>query len=255
MTMLTSKFLYLLLCILSSKFAKSECPFNCEPYGKCESGSVNLYCKCESGYAGSDCSFPYETCDDGFTKCYNGAKCTRSVSFKDPDDHDGRGEEFECDCSEMPQASPFQIEQCEDPIDDICEIGKDISDHAFCTNSGKCLRMIEEGERHPGCECNKNYEGRHCQYRKGYAPAAELALVQEDLQNAKNGVKRHSSGNVVFVVLLVLSIFGAFWFAVFKRLKQLSEARKAAVIEEHLDDLNLEMEESPEIKVEKGEMA
>ena len=232
---------YLFLCILSSRGINGGCPFDCEPNGTCESGNVNVFCKCNAGYAGSDCSLPYEICADGYTKCYNGATCIRAVSNKDPDDPDGRSEEYECDCSQMPNGTPFEIAQCENPVEDVCEKGLTLSEHAFCTNAGTCIRRVEIGEQHPGCICTDQYEGRHCQYRKGEAPEAELALVQKDLKKG-DGIQENPAGDVFLVILIVLLIFGGLWFAVMKRVQGLSEQRKEAAIQDAMGDLQLEDE-------------
>lgn len=215
--------------------AEAGCPGNCEPNGKCVTGTRSIHCECNPGFAGSDCSFPYEQCADGYTACYNGAQCVRSLSDKDPSDTDGRTEEYECDCEMMPDSSPFVIEQCENPVDDVCERGVDLSEYAFCTNAGSCREKVDTGEIHPGCKCPLEYEGRHCQYRTGTAPPEELLLVWNDEPSDEDPIEEFeevTSGTIGWILVgvsLLLIVSGGFAYFVFARLQQLSEDTTAVV--------------------------
>mmetsp|Transcript_20521 Transcript_20521/g.50345 ORF Transcript_20521/g.50345 Transcript_20521/m.50345 type:complete len:298 (+) Transcript_20521:228-1121(+) len=214
-----------------------RCPSNCEPNGKCilsDDGSP-MHCECMVGFSGYDCSFPYEQCPDGFTTCYNGAKCTRGLSDKDGTDKDGRDDQpYVCDCEQMDNnPSQFVIEQCENPVDDVCEIGVKLSQYAFCTNSGKCLELVQSGEAHPGCDCPKEFEGRHCQYKEGTAPEAELMLVwnanpEEEEDDPIDEMVTEPTKILVWIVVASLSVLlalAAFAFCVYARLKHVSEKR------------------------------
>lgn len=215
-----------------------RCPSNCEPNGKCilSEDGVAIRCQCNFGFAGADCSFPYEQCPDGFTICYDGAKCTRGLSDKDPTDTDGRDNDqpYVCDCEEMDNnPSAFVIEQCEAPVDDVCEIGVPLSRYAFCTNSGKCLEQVETGEAHPGCDCPKEFEGRHCQYPAGTAPLGELMLVwnadpDEEMEDPIDEIVEEPAKILIWIVVASVSILlalAAFACCVYARLKGLSEKR------------------------------
>jgi len=212
-----------------------RCPGNCEPNGKCilTPDAQPMHCKCNVGFAGADCSFPYEQCADGFTTCYDGAKCTRGLSNKDPTDVDGREDRYECDCKAMDNnPSDFVIEQCENPVDDVCEMGVEISHYAFCTNSGKCVKSVESGESHPGCDCPSEFEGRHCQYRKGTAPPAELLLIwnedPDEIEEPIDDIANEPAKILVWIILasvFILLALGAFAFCVYARLKHISETR------------------------------
>jgi hypothetical protein len=250
--MVKSYILTILIGLISFHVAEAGCPGNCEPNGKCVTGTRSVHCECDPGFTGSDCSFPYVQCDDGYTTCYNGAECVRSLSDKDPSDTDGRNEEYECDCDSIPNGTPFVIAQCQNPVDDVCERGVEISAYAFCTNSGSCREMVESGETHPGCKCPLEYEGRHCQYREGTAPPEELLLVWNDDPSDEDPFEEFEEeptgtmGWVFISMSLVLIVAGGFAYFVFARLKKLSDDRTDVVggdmrdRKSSFDDLRLE---------------
>ncbi|CAJ1954768.1 unnamed protein product [Cylindrotheca closterium] len=214
-----------------------RCPGNCEPNGKCilnDSDGSPVRCECNIGFAGADCSFPYEQCPDGFTTCYDGAKCSRGLSDKDAGDEDGRGDQtYTCDCEAMVGVSDFVIQQCENPLDDVCEMGVQLSEYAFCTNSGTCLKLIDSGEAHPGCDCPEEFEGRHCQYAAGTAPPAELMLVwnadpDEEGEDPMDEIAEEPTKILIWIVaasVSILAALGIFACCVYARLKNVSEKR------------------------------
>ncbi|KAL7570954.1 hypothetical protein ACA910_002583 [Epithemia clementina (nom. ined.)] len=191
-----------------------ECPVNgCGPFGTCEacldtdSCQGGKHCKCEEGYAGYDCSLPMELCprddDDnnnndglsydgtqrGVWACFNGGKCRPKKQPQSQPRLD-TGEttystwyNYYCDCSSaVGQAGTmFAGDQCEYSYVTSCEIGRSFSTYAFCVNGGQCLQQVQPGEAHPGCFNCPGFEGRHCQYALGTAPAQELqdALLEE----------------------------------------------------------------------------
>jgi hypothetical protein len=160
--------------VVHSSSSQGSCTVSCEPNGSCREDGE---CDCLPGFAGADCSFPYETCPDGIVTCFDGAQCERLSTRLS----DGTLSQYQCDCFTMPEASPFQIDQCEAPESEACIAGTSsspvfVSDYAFCTNGGKCLKKVSTGEPHAGCRCPSEFEGRHCQYRKGTAPPAELKI-------------------------------------------------------------------------------
>jgi len=209
----------------NNKKKSLQCPNNCEPNGKC----VANRCKCNLGFAGADCSFPYEQCSDGFTTCYNNAKCTPST--------DTGSQSFYCDCNKIPNnPSPIVTEQCENPVDDVCEMGVSLSHYAFCTNSGKCLKLVESGKPHPGCDCPKEFEGRHCQYLEGTAPPAELLLVWNKDEDDEDPLEEFTDGSTKILVWIIVAsavillCLAFFAYMVYARLKQISDKNMAKKI-------------------------
>eukprot|EP00538_Stauroneis_constricta_P002701 CAMPEP_0119554574 /NCGR_PEP_ID=MMETSP1352-20130426/7031_1 /TAXON_ID=265584 /ORGANISM="Stauroneis constricta, Strain CCMP1120" /LENGTH=263 /DNA_ID=CAMNT_0007601187 /DNA_START=23 /DNA_END=814 /DNA_ORIENTATION=+ len=182
------------------------CPGNCEPNGECIEGT----CKCDSGFAGADCSFPFVICPNGELACFDGAICKSrnedNVAFED--------RHYQCDCRKAFDESKFAIEQCENPDSMTCEEDTSISEYAFCTNGGTCREVVRKGEAHAGCNCPPDFEGRHCQYAKGTAPAAELALTQSDSKSRKAKVGSISD---FLIAIIVIGVVGFFGFMVYKK--------------------------------------
>ena len=158
---------------------KASCPQQCQPFGTCVDGE----CKCNDGFTGIDCSIPYETCPDEKRTCYNGATCTRlNVEFakneRIAEERNG-GSAYECNCQKAfgQSNNAYAGLECEHPASQVCEDEVAVSEYAFCTNMGKCKKIVRNGEAHAGCDCPPEFEGRHCQYAKGMAPLEELQAV------------------------------------------------------------------------------
>ena len=203
------------------------CPVGCTINGQC----VNGECVCNEGFAGADCSFPFETCPDDILTCFNGASCSRISSRVE---QSNSRSEYECDCSTVPDASPFQIQECESPEADSCEKGAQTSDYAFCTNGGKCITQVQFGEPHAGCRCPNEFEGRHCQYRKGTAPDAELkfAFAQQE---------HHIEGFFLFLIILVVACFvGGLGYVVIARKMSSRQPISKEEVDEALKDIALD---------------
>lgn len=153
---------------------------------------------------------------------------------------------YECDCSSVPDASPFQIEECESPESEACEEGQLQSDYAFCTNGGKCISMIRHGEPHSGCLCNEEFEGRHCQYRRGEAPHFELKLAYKE---------KEQSPLVNFLLVVGMGVIAIVFLIVVKKSKQEKEVVVEADAEPSVSLSKEETEDEVEKEVSKGEMA
>jgi hypothetical protein len=204
MTKLTSP---LLLLLLLPVVVTAWCPGNCYPNGSCVDGQ----CKCDKGYDGLDCSFPYVTCPDGIQVCFNGASC---VPDGFPDAATFR-QMYKCNCDAAYGISFTDGKECEHPHSAECEEGASTSDYAFCTNGGECIKFIQRGQDHAGCKCTDDFEGRHCQYEKGKAPREELLMAQQF-----GGVQKSGHWNVltVFIVLVVVgSVVGYFGRFVYQK--------------------------------------
>eukprot|EP00529_Nitzschia_sp_RCC80_P026247 CAMPEP_0113475008 /NCGR_PEP_ID=MMETSP0014_2-20120614/18892_1 /TAXON_ID=2857 /ORGANISM="Nitzschia sp." /LENGTH=348 /DNA_ID=CAMNT_0000367901 /DNA_START=144 /DNA_END=1190 /DNA_ORIENTATION=+ /assembly_acc=CAM_ASM_000159 len=202
-----------------------ECPIDCGPNGVCHEGE----CLCNTGFAGADCSFPFETCPDGIMQCFGtGATCvpisTREQELEDERQHpanggrgsneEGEEEEprYKCDCSTSTATeSPFQITECENPQSQVCEEGQLTSQYAFCTNGGTCVATIRQGMPHAGCHCGNDFEGRHCQYLKGAAPDYELKLAYQEEKNDLDPIIK------LWITLVCLGVITAFTLVVYRR--------------------------------------
>lgn len=235
-----STLLKLLFVLQGVSFVAGDCPVGCNVNGQCVGGE----CVCDQGFAGADCSFPYETCPDGILTCFDGAQCTRISSRLE----DGGRSQYECDCSTIPDASPFQLKECESPESESCVSGQQTSDYSFCTNSGKCISQIQFGEPHAGCRCTDEFEGRHCQYRKGTAPDSELKYAFEEQEH-------HMEGFFLFVIILVVGcVLGGFGYIAYTRRINSMQSISQEELEEATKDIALEESDAGE-ETPKGEMA
>lgn len=182
-----------LLCLFSFMVTvRGECfPALCD-HGDC----VGDECQCYPNFAGADCSIPFETCEDGERTCYNGSTCVRNNS-RDPTTNKYK---YHCDCTKAEGESPFAGLQCREQATTYCVVGREKSEYAFCANGGECIRLVENGKAHPGCKCSEEFEGQHCQYLKGEAPAEDLGqpymLVPGEGGDSAKGI-------VIFVIIVV----------------------------------------------------
>lgn len=85
---------------------------------------------------------------------------------------------------------------CQHESTSLCAVslvGEQAPNHQFCTNHGKCVKMVTGGEPHPGCICKDGWMGDHCEISRD--PFATLP----QMQSAGGG----TSGKVLFSVLVV----------------------------------------------------
>ena len=105
------------------------------------------------------------------------------------------------------------------------------------------MKYVEAGEPHAGCRCPSEFEGRHCQYRRGTAPEYELRFT-------------HSTGGVegvflFFIILIVGLVVGGFGYIVYRKVR--ARAQVMTDIEHQPKDLQLG--ETIEETKPQGEMA
>lgn len=130
------------------------------------------HCKCKNGFIGHECEIEVDECaenatgksgdDGGPPSCYYGAKC------------EANGKSVICDCNKLNMASgdtdtKFAGVMCQHESTSFCAsslIGNDAPNHQFCTNHGKCVKMVLGNELHPGCECSAGWSGDHCEIRQ-----------------------------------------------------------------------------------------
>ncbi|KAL3910405.1 MAG: hypothetical protein SGILL_007703 [Bacillariaceae sp.] len=171
-------------------------------------------------------------------------------SGKDDFNGIGRLPEYRCDCGDdsVPAAlTPFQIEQCENPQSEHCEEGQQLSDYAFCTNGGSCVSIVRRGEPHAGCHCPRDFEGRHCQYRKGTAPAYELHYANS----------KHNHGGVdalikTMIALVCLALVWGFGYIVYLNYKKKHQKNVDAAVKEADGDVtDLDLDSNSDYEEEK----
>ena len=177
-----------------SKVAKQHSHLNLQTH---EEG---YYCKCLEGFIGHECRVQVDDCDgdSGYnpsdptgelTSCYHGSKCRLNGPM---------GARY-CDCNQLnensgPVAQKFAGLMCQHESTSMCAISL-AAQHApnqqFCTNHGKCVKLVQDHEPHPGCVCNEGYSGDHCEIH-------ELMAIQKS-KDGGNVI----AGKVLFSLMII----------------------------------------------------
>jgi len=93
-------------------------------------------------------------------------------------------------------AKKFAGLMCQHESTSMCAASLVGSGHAknnqFCTNHGKCVKLVTDNEPHPGCVCKDGYTGDHCEIR-----VDPLTGVQQ------NGGGNVIAGKVLFSLLII----------------------------------------------------
>lgn len=145
------------------------------------------YCKCIDGYIGHECGIQVDDCEGGtgydpsdptgvLRSCYHGSSCIVK------DGNDG----FYCDCDALnarsgPTAQKYAGMMCQHESTSLCAaalVGESAPNGQFCTNHGKCVKMVLGGEPHPGCECRDGWIGDRCEERENLLASAYGGTAQ-----------------------------------------------------------------------------
>lgn len=201
----------LVLVLPSTSRAADDCPNDCGPNGQCleqtrgcEPGvSCTTECECDVGWGGADCDLQMMRCPEALTDspdnamfCFNGGTC-EEVEVDATVDPDGVG--MVCDCETAAVADlAYAGHQCEYRAQVSCEEGREFSNYAFCVNEGTCKTMVPPNDPHPLCDCPDEFEGRHCQFKAGTAPA------QERIYRPKGGFNEGGWTSMAVFLLVVL---------------------------------------------------
>jgi len=211
----------------------------CGPNGWC---GKDGFCVCKSGFFGSDCSVWFDFCPDGKKRCFNEARCSLEPILKQVEDNHSRDSKYHCDCSHHDgEWTESQIAQCQDPKTEICITAMSpdfdkMRPYAFCMNGGKCNVIVDSWEDHMGCTCPDDFEGRHCQFFKGKAPAIE-SRISYGTMNDEESRRRIVSA---VIVCIVVGGLGLFFFIRSQREKQ------------RLEDIWLAREETRRLQLVSG---
>ena len=106
-----------------------------------------------------------------------------------------------CDCNQLnedsgPTAMKFAGLMCQHESTSMCAaslVGTHSPNHQFCTNHGKCVKLVSDTEPHPGCVCNDGYTGDHCEIH-----VDSLSMIQQSEE--KGNV---IAGKVLFSLMIV----------------------------------------------------
>ena len=91
---------------------------------------------------------------------------------------------------------------CEHEATSLCAVSlvaESAPNGQFCTNHGQCVKMVTEGEAHPGCECRAGWMGDHCEIRADAFAAMGLNSMGDDV----NGGGNKTAGKVLFSILAI----------------------------------------------------
>lgn len=190
----------------------AHCPPNddCGPFGSCIldtrscGDNCQKECKCDPDYTEHDCSYYAQNCPgevgpNDVQTCFNGGKCYSTTVYKG----DATTIKWQCDCTQAyGDAGIFAGHQCEYPAERSCEVGVATSEYAFCVNGGVCAQMVQSGQKFVPCKCPLDFEGRHCQYAAGTAPAQELIYAPPPQPQELSG------GAIFGIVIASLAAFG-----------------------------------------------
>jgi len=172
------------------------------------------YCKCIVGFIGHECGIQVDDCDGdtGYNpsdptgvlrSCYHGSTCQSN------------GNGVYCDCNKLnqdrgPMATKLAGLMCQHESTSLCAaslVGEHAPNHQFCTNHGKCVKIVTGGDPHPGCVCREGWMGDHCEVRQDQLLA--MASANEGGGNATAGKVLFSlliiaMGSVVTAILVIL---------------------------------------------------
>lgn len=157
------------------------------------------HCKCKAGYIGHQCETEVNECESKsgrLQSCYHGSQC-----------HSSGG----CDCNELNLNSgdtdaKFAGVMCQHESTSFCAaslVGTHSPNHQFCTNHGKCVKMVMGGETHPGCECADGWMGGHCEIR------------QDPFAKVKPQQGTNDDGGIPIAMILALILMGVVALVVF----------------------------------------
>ena len=153
------------------------------------------HCVCEPGWAGLNCDVKMDVCPGRSMICLHGSTCDLSEETG----------QFGCNCAGANEGGfKYAGKYCQYYSTSYCTIDgrkpKKRSD-AFCTNNGLCLDFVRHDGEHPGCTCDDNFEGDHCE-----------TLIHHPAQKAPESLNESGSSGarwlttiaVIFFVLLLL---------------------------------------------------
>lgn len=97
-----------------------------------------------------------------------------------------------------PTATKFAGMMCQHESTGLCAaslVGESAPNHQFCTNHGKCVKMVAAGDPHPGCVCRNGWMGDHCEIRE--APLLDLKPLEGD------GGGNPVAGKILFSLMII----------------------------------------------------
>jgi hypothetical protein len=151
--------------------------------------------------------------DDPTTlSCYHGSKCRSTntgINTNNIDEENGEGGGYYCDCLQLnnisggPTAMKYAGLMCQHEATSLCAaavVGSSTttsvsspgyyqpSGDQFCTNHGKCVKLVTSYDSHPGCVCMFGWGGDHCEVWHGEGSSPSAATLQNVGESSRNVV-------------------------------------------------------------------
>jgi hypothetical protein len=204
-----------------SSTSEGNCQLSCKNGGVCAHGAKDLghledvigdvqhlnatfdqthfaHCVCPEGWLGLTCDHKLEVCGDNEHFCLHGSKCIQDASGK-----------HKCDCADADEVvgdvgiPAFAGDSCEHTATDICTFGEDYPGKPlyFCVNLGRCNAQVSGDQPDPGCSCEKDWSGPHCEIR-----VSEASSVSNKEPTSQKSNAGPVFGIVIGVLLAVLAV-------------------------------------------------
>uniref|UniRef100_A0A7S2HSG2 EGF-like domain-containing protein n=1 Tax=Helicotheca tamesis TaxID=374047 RepID=A0A7S2HSG2_9STRA len=234
-----------------------DCPLECENGATCVSTNTFLHkvnqpsigisgppfrCICQPGFQGINCEDKAESCGEPGRFCQYGAPCVTTKNAE------GKDQQV-CDCALAFPESNFAGDtceyaatmNCEIEVDEVGEGGTDFSavaTRAFCVNDGKCVKLVEPGKAHRGCDCPTGFEGSFCEF--SFEPAFGSALFE------KSPASPFVTELIVGCVIALLSITAIYAIVVVRRFFRFRDAERQMMVSalNATDELQMAVEDS-----------
>jgi hypothetical protein len=224
-----------------TEFLEKNCTLSCDNKGECRTGMKDIslisqfgsdledfnqthtdtweHCVCPDGYFGVQCEHELEICPGPNPHvCLHGSKCVAQ------DETTSLSHSCNCDAgfdSIEKHAGKF----CQYTSTAICTkngqpgVGK--ANFAFCVNSGTCKAQVEDNESHPGCICDEEFAGDHCEFLKVNVPNPVTPGESSNVANNPS-VQSSNSNDVAIIVFGVVlgAIFAAIALVLVQKRKQ-----------------------------------
>ncbi|KAL7504667.1 hypothetical protein ACHAXN_002256 [Cyclotella atomus] len=165
------------------------------------------HCQCLPGYIGHECQIEVSSCGGSeeeaydptsttISRCYHGSQCKRLSSG------------HYCDCETINShtsstGNKYAGLMCEHAATSMCAVSlvEEMAPNGqFCTNHGKCIKMVTGNDAHPGCVCREGYTGDRCEYKDDDASSIPKLTSGES--------KGNSAGKWVLFSLLAVVMLG-----------------------------------------------
>ena len=188
-----------------------------------------------------ECDDVYDPTSVSVAKCYHGSKCKRRYD----DDMNFDTSDHYCDCQEMNDrtsstGSKYAGLMCEHEATSLCAVRlveNYAPDGQFCTNHGKCVKLVTGDDPHPGCVCREGYAGERCELKVDAEGSVPKLVSGENTEGGGSQVGRWVLFTVLFVTMVSVAFALIFMLCRMKREKNGPKAVNMTATEAGVGDL------------------